>query len=327
MTEETLGKRIVAHRKRLGLTQDALAEQLGVTAQAVSKWENEQSCPDISMLPKLAEIFGITIDALLGIERKTEEKLEETARAEPVTEESDKPAENPERRAAVGIALWLLLTGGILLAAEMAPLHSVGFWNVLGLTGLAVFGMFGLWPKFSLFRLGCGVLGVYYLYADLACPAVQLNRELLIPILLVLFGLGLLTDAVRGKKNPLGHKGGANENIFQYEGNQFFCRTAFGDGQRTVQLTRLDGGTADVTFGDLTVDIHDCQTLGEDCSIFLKCAFGNLTLLVPRRWRLVCANKTAFGNVNEYGSADPEAEGLIRLECDVSFGEISIKYI
>ena len=56
--EETLGKRIVFHRKRLGLTQDALAELMGVTAQAVSKWENDQSCPDIGALPKLAEIFG-----------------------------------------------------------------------------------------------------------------------------------------------------------------------------------------------------------------------------------------------------------------------------
>ena len=66
--EQTLGKRIVQHRKRLGLTQDQLAEQLGVTAQAVSKWENDQSCPDIAMLPKLSEIFGITTDALLGRE-------------------------------------------------------------------------------------------------------------------------------------------------------------------------------------------------------------------------------------------------------------------
>ena len=41
--EQTLGKRIVQHRKRLGMTQDALAEKLGVTAQAVSKWENEFS--------------------------------------------------------------------------------------------------------------------------------------------------------------------------------------------------------------------------------------------------------------------------------------------
>ena len=58
--EETMGKRIAACRKQLGLTQDALAEQLGVTAQAVSKWENDQSCPDITMIPKLAKLFSIT---------------------------------------------------------------------------------------------------------------------------------------------------------------------------------------------------------------------------------------------------------------------------
>ena len=44
--EETTGKRIMAHRKRLGLTQEQLAEKLGGTAQAVSKWEKDQSCPD-----------------------------------------------------------------------------------------------------------------------------------------------------------------------------------------------------------------------------------------------------------------------------------------
>ena len=70
--EQTLGKRIVSNRKRLGLTQDQLAERLGVTAQAVSKWENDQSCPDITTLPRLAEIFGITTDELLGIRSRAE---------------------------------------------------------------------------------------------------------------------------------------------------------------------------------------------------------------------------------------------------------------
>ncbi len=55
--EETLGKRISAGRKRLGMTQDKLAETLGVTAQAVSKWENDQSCPDISMLPNRCQFL------------------------------------------------------------------------------------------------------------------------------------------------------------------------------------------------------------------------------------------------------------------------------
>ena len=77
----TFGKRIVAQRKRLGLTQDRLAELLGITAQAVSKWENDQSCPDITMLPKLAEVFGISTDDLLGLEKK------QILLAEVVTEE------------------------------------------------------------------------------------------------------------------------------------------------------------------------------------------------------------------------------------------------
>ena len=64
--EQTIGKRIMENRKRLGLTQDALAEKLGVTAQAVSKWENDLSCPDITMLPKLAEIFTVTVDEIAG---------------------------------------------------------------------------------------------------------------------------------------------------------------------------------------------------------------------------------------------------------------------
>ena len=81
--EQTMGKRIMENRKRLKLTQDQLAEQLGVTPQAVSKWENDQSCPDISMLPRLAEIFGISTDELLG---RTPQTVHE---AEVVTEEAE----------------------------------------------------------------------------------------------------------------------------------------------------------------------------------------------------------------------------------------------
>ena len=62
---ETIGNRIVNNRHRLGITQEELAKRLGVTAQAVSKWECDASCPDISLLPVLAEIFSITTDELL----------------------------------------------------------------------------------------------------------------------------------------------------------------------------------------------------------------------------------------------------------------------
>lgn len=62
----TIGKRIASLRKENGLKQDDLAEMLNVSAQAVSKWENDQTCPDISLLPQLAKILGITVDELLS---------------------------------------------------------------------------------------------------------------------------------------------------------------------------------------------------------------------------------------------------------------------
>lgn len=61
----TLGSRISEYRKRLSITQDQLAEHMNVSPQAVSKWENDLSCPDISLLPQLADYFNVTIDDLL----------------------------------------------------------------------------------------------------------------------------------------------------------------------------------------------------------------------------------------------------------------------
>ena len=62
---ESIGSRIARLRKEKKMTQEALAEQMGVSSQAVSKWENDQSCPDISLLPILCSIFGISTDELL----------------------------------------------------------------------------------------------------------------------------------------------------------------------------------------------------------------------------------------------------------------------
>ena len=63
--KKTLGAMIAELRKRRGMTQLELAEQMGVTDKAVSKWERELSCPDIGSIPKLAEIFGVSVEELL----------------------------------------------------------------------------------------------------------------------------------------------------------------------------------------------------------------------------------------------------------------------
>ena len=61
----TIGKRIGLLRKEKGMTQEELAEHMGISPQAVSKWENDQTCPDISALPKLSKLLGVTVDELL----------------------------------------------------------------------------------------------------------------------------------------------------------------------------------------------------------------------------------------------------------------------
>lgn len=71
----TLGNTILKYRKELGITQDALAQKLEVTNQAVSKWESDQCCPDINLLPRLADIFDITIDELFGREAPAKPEL------------------------------------------------------------------------------------------------------------------------------------------------------------------------------------------------------------------------------------------------------------
>ncbi len=64
----TLGEKLSEKRRAKNFTQDEIAEKLGVTPQAVSKWENDASCPDISLLPTIAALYETSIDELLSKE-------------------------------------------------------------------------------------------------------------------------------------------------------------------------------------------------------------------------------------------------------------------
>lgn len=75
MEENQIGRQIAENRRAKGLTQEQLAEEFGVSPQAVSKWENGASCPDILTLPQLADFFGITVDELLRGPRGEEVRL------------------------------------------------------------------------------------------------------------------------------------------------------------------------------------------------------------------------------------------------------------
>ena len=66
MRENILSDQIYTLRKRMGLTQEAVAEKLEITPQSISRWENGQSRPDVDMLPKIAAFFDVSVDALFG---------------------------------------------------------------------------------------------------------------------------------------------------------------------------------------------------------------------------------------------------------------------
>ena len=70
--KKTLGTMIAELRKQRGMTQLELAEKMGVTDKAVSKWERDLSCPDINSIPNLAEIFGVSVEELMQVKKTAE---------------------------------------------------------------------------------------------------------------------------------------------------------------------------------------------------------------------------------------------------------------
>lgn len=76
---EMIGKAIGRLRRERGMTQEVLAEMIGVLPQTVSKWENHATCPDVALLPVIADVFGVSIDALYGRENSHRALLPEQA--------------------------------------------------------------------------------------------------------------------------------------------------------------------------------------------------------------------------------------------------------
>ena len=68
MDQTTIGQRIAARRKQLGISQEALGEKVGVSRQAISKWESDSAIPEIDKLISLSRLFGVTVGWLLGVE-------------------------------------------------------------------------------------------------------------------------------------------------------------------------------------------------------------------------------------------------------------------
>ena len=73
-----IGKNIKKLREKKSITQEKLANYLGVTPQAISRWESGTGYPDIELLPAIAQVFSVTVDYLLGVDKTEKDKrLEE----------------------------------------------------------------------------------------------------------------------------------------------------------------------------------------------------------------------------------------------------------
>ena len=337
--EETLGKRIAGHRKRLKLTQDQLADQLGVTAQAVSKWENDLSCPDIGILPRLSAIFGTSIDALLGCEPRENEIV----RNAEVIRKEDPESEgihiqkgqwelhiDNNKKDAIGIALWILLCGGVMLASRLME-ADLGFWDCLWTTGLLIFGFYGLFPDLSIFRLGCALFAGYSLLEKMEITSFGLSGKLIFPACLLLFGLGLLADAI---KKPRKSKFEVHNNHHEkftsacnLDDTSFDCHTSFGENSFLIDLPQLARGKIDLSFGDLTVDLGGCEEITANCIVDVNCAFGEIQILVPKRWEVKTNAACTLGALNLKGQPDSIPQATILLNAHVSFGEVQVVYI
>ena len=148
----TLGQRICQKRKELGLSQETLGEQLGVSRQAVSRWELDETLPDTQNLLPLKEALGVSIDTLLDSTRGLEEPAPQ---AGPAPAAASPPA-RPSLGALLKRRFWLLL-----LPVELVLFVALAVWRLGKAPSLALLLLVqGLWLCLLLYLL---LLVVYFL--------------------------------------------------------------------------------------------------------------------------------------------------------------------
>ena len=319
MSMNTMGERIKHHRKRLGMTQEQLAERLGVSPQAVSKWENNLSCPDISLLPELATVLGISVDELLGKGTTVVEEKKPN-----IGYEFHWNTGFFEKWNGIVFPLFVMLFGGLWLVNVIFH-FDVSWWTLLWTLSLMYFGVLG-----GRYMLIVGLVGAYYLLSAYDLIHWSVGWEILVPAAIVLWGLGLLLDlfCFRKKKHRVNvshRKEGHRE--FQCENGRIFCEMSFGSDRATVDTDLLHGGEIETSFGQFTVDFSACKAVVPNCRLKVENSFGSLTLLVPARFRMqIAESENFFSGCTVKGTCDANPAGTIFLEFENSFGSLTVQY-
>ena len=158
MEKKTIGAFIAALRKANGMTQKDLAERLNVSDKTVSRWERDDGVPDLSLIPVIAEIFGVTCDELLRGERKSPE-----ARSELVEETEYSPKGEKQRQR--------------LLKAKLSQYQTLTYISM----GISVVGLIAaLICNLAFLKAVLGfLLGAIFYVASIVCQSVFLNQTLL----------------------------------------------------------------------------------------------------------------------------------------------------
>ena len=119
MNQQTLGRMIASLRKEQGMPQLELAERMGVTDKAVSKWERDLSCPSVDALPRLAELFGVSVDTLMQVKPQT-------------------PPEHTNRRETAALALRAVALAMGVAVAVLSVLKRIDLYSGFTMLGIGL---------------------------------------------------------------------------------------------------------------------------------------------------------------------------------------------
>ena len=328
MSQNTLGGRIKFHRTRLHMTQEQLAQKLGVSPQAVSKWEHDQSCPDILVLPDLAQLFGITVDELLGKEKPCQAEVVEEKRQNHVVWSFS------SRRGNIMIALYVLVVAGLILMNNLYH-FDVSWWTVVWTVACVFFGLSNFGGDASLGRITAGFLGLYVLLTEYGIFTWSFRWSIAIPVMLLIWGLSLLIDSLRGIKKPLVTVS-TTKNIekdkekreFSCKDGNLHCALAFGSYRTAVNADILRGGEIESAFGQFTIDFSGCKAASPDCTIEVEHCFGSLKLLFPKHLAVeVIEDNSAASRAHIEGAPNEVTNGTVRLSLDKAFSVLNICYV
>lgn len=348
-TNSTMGKRIAALRKSCGLTQEQLAEKLGVSAQAVSKWENDVSCPDISLLPLLAATLGITVDELLGV-KPIEPHVVIVEKDKSSSKDGDGKKGDRDWTKYVNLSgkskrsaiFWGILWGIILIGIgavillgqlDVITIGTASFWGIMLALLIITAGAGWTINEPSPISVGVALYGIYLLFFNIGVISFELKWSMLWPVGLILIGLTCLQYILlygrrrRIKLNGVSHGDKTPSSEFNMDEGSVRWEASFGSETRAFPANEcFKGAKIEANFGDYGFDLRDCVSFENNAVLDLEVNFGNFTLYMPKNVKLVKSVDNSFAACVEDGSACDNPDYTLILKSDVNFGSMKIKY-